>query len=138
MEKSTQELLHGLKETNDIQKYLDENSNEIIKETPQGYLNGLLQIKGLKASDVAVLSGQGDYVYKVFGGKRKASRDILLAVAVGMGLTVAETQLLLRIARIAQLDLRNRRDSVMLYALNNTLAVEQLNEILFDVKESTL
>jgi len=138
MQKSTQELLHRLKETDDIQIYLDENNGEIIKETIQGYINGLLEIKRLKLSDVAARSGQGDYVYKVFGGKRKASRDILLAVSVGMGLTLAETQLLLRIAQTAQLDPRNRRDSVIIYALHNNMAVVKANEILYDIGEVSL
>lgn len=138
MRKGTQELLNRLKETDDIQKHLDENDSEIIKETLQGYLNGMLQIKGMKAGDVATLSGQGEYVYKVFQGKRKASRDILIAVSVGMALTVAETQLLLRIAQTAQLDPRNRKDSVIIYALNSNLSIDKVNEVLYDVGESTL
>ncbi|MEA4896787.1 MAG: hypothetical protein VB067_11785 [Christensenellaceae bacterium] len=78
------------------------------------------------------------YVYKVFAGKRKASRDILLAIALGMGLTLAEAQLLLRIAQTAQLDPRNRRDSVIIYALDRALTAEKANEVLYDVKEATL
>ena len=138
MRKSTQELLNRLRETADIQKHLDENDSEIIKETLHGYLNGMLQIKGIKAGDVAALSGQGEYVYKVFQGKRKASRDILVAISIGMALTVAETQLLLRIAQTAQLDPRNRKDSVIIYALNSNLSIDKVNEVLYDVGESTL
>ncbi len=138
MLKSTQELLHHLKETDDIQKFLEEHSGELITETPQSFLSGVLQTKGLKAADVAALSGQGDYVYKVFQGKRAASRNILLAISLGMGLSLAETQLLLRIAQAAQLDPRNRRDSVIIYALNQSLPVGKTNEILYDVAEATL
>ena len=138
MQKSTQELLHHLKVVDDINKYLDENTQEFIAETPQSYLSGLLSIKGLKAADAARLSGQGDYVYKVFRGERKASRDILLAISIGMGLATHEAQLLLRIAGSAQLDPRNRKDSVLIYALNNALTIEKTNEILYDIEEMTL
>lgn len=138
MQKNTQELLHRLKEIDDIQRYLNENNSEIINETPQNYLNRLLYLKGLSVADVAQRSGQGDYVYKVFQGRRKASRNILLAIAVGMGLNFSETQLLMRITQTAQLDPRNRRDSVIIYALNNALTAEKTNDILFDVNELTL
>lgn len=127
-----------MEEVDDILKYLDENSSEIINETPGGYLNGLLEIKGQKVADVAMRSERGDYVYKVFQGERKASRDILIAIAIGMSLTVSETQLLLRIAQTAQLDPRNRHDSVMIYALNNSLSVQKTNDILYDIDEMTL
>ena len=129
--------MHRLSEVDDLQAFLDENADEILNETTEGYLNGLLQIKGLKAADAAQRSGQGDYVYKVLQGTRKAGRNILIAIAVGVGLTVPETQLLLRIAQTAQLDPRNRRDSVVIYALNNTLAIEKTNEILYDLDENT-
>jgi len=138
MLKTTQELLHHLKDTDDIQKYLDANSGELINETTENYLAGLLETKRLKISDVARLSGQGDYVYKVFGGSRKASRDILLAISVGMNLSLPEAQLLLRVAREVQLDPRNRRDSVVIYALGNSLAIDKANEVLYDTGEATL
>ena len=138
MQKSTQELLHRLKEADDIQKYLDENTQEFIQETPESYLSGLLSMKSLKPADVARLSGQGDYVYKVFKGERKAGRDILLAISIGMRLRLHEAQLLLRIAGTAQLDPRNRKDSVLIYALNNALTIEKTNEVLYDIEEMTL
>ena len=141
MQKSTQELLHRLKEAkeaDDIQKYLDDNTQEFIQETPESYLSGLMSMKRLKPADVARLSGQGDYVYKVFKGERKASRDILIAISIGMGLAIFEAQLLLRIAKAAQLDPRNRKDSVLIYALNNALTIEKTNEILYDSEEMTL
>lgn len=138
MQKTTQELLNQLRTADDIEAFLDEHANELLSETPQNYLNGLLQEKGLKTAEVATRSGQGDYVYKVFAGTRRASRDILLAMAFGMGLSLAETQMLLRISRKARLDPRNRRDSVFIYALENSLTADKANEILFDVEESTL
>ena len=127
-----------MEKTDDIQKYLDEYCEEIIHETTEGYLNGMLEFKGQKVADVALRSERGDYVYKVFQGKRKASRDILLAIAIGMGLTVLESQLLMRIAQVAQLDPRNRRDSVIIYTLSNGLTVQKTNNILYDVDEPTL
>lgn len=138
MQKTTQELLNQLKTVHDIGAFLNEHEGELLNETPQAYLNGLLLEKNLKTAEVSERSGLGDYVYKIFAGARRASRDILLAVAFGMGLSLTETQQLLRISHQAQLDPRNRRDSILIYALENTLTVNTANEILFDLGEATL
>ena len=138
MQKSTQELMHRLKEADDIHVFLEENKCELLKETVQGYLGGLLGERGLKTADVAERSGQGDYVYKVFQGTRKASRNILLSISIGMSLSVPETQMLLRIAQIAQLDPRNRSDSIVIYALENGIGINKVNDILYDMGEVTL
>jgi len=138
MQKSTQELMHRLKEADDILTFLEENKHELLKENVQDFLGGLLVDKNLKAADVAHSSGQGDYVYKVFQGTRKASRKILLAISVGMSLSIPETQMLLRIAQVAQLDPRNRNDSIVIYALENCLTIQNTNDILYDLDETTL
>lgn len=117
--------------------YLDENENELINETTQSYLTKLIEEKQLKVADVAQKSAQGDYVYKVFQGARKPSRDILIAIAFGMSLGLEETQRLLRIAGVARLDPRNRRDSVVIYAVSKNLRIEDLNDILYDFSEAT-
>jgi hypothetical protein len=99
------------------------------------YLDSLVARKSIKISEVAERSGQGDYVYKVFQGSRKASRDILLAIAFGMSLTLDETQTLLRVAGNAQLDPRSRRDSVIIYGLCKKMKITEVCEILYELKE---
>ena len=138
MQKSTQELLNNLKSCDDIQKYLDENKDEIIGETLHDYLNDLQQQRGLKTGQIASRSGQGEYVYKIMReAHRNPGRDVLLAIAIGMSLDMAETQLLLRIARVASLDPRNSRDSVIIYAINNGSTMDETNRILDELGKET-
>ncbi len=92
----------------------------------------------MKISDVMNRSQQSDYVYKVFKNQRKASRDILIAIALGMNLDLNETQTMLRIASHAQLDPRNQRDAILIYALLHHLPVMQVNEILYNLGASIL
>ena len=135
MKKLTEELLNKIRETTDIEHFMEENESNFMRETVPEYLDRLVAEKRLKISEVAERSGQGDYVYKVFQGTRKASRDILLAIAFGMQLNLEETQVLLRTAGTAQLDPRSRRDSVVIYGLCKKLRITDVCDILYKLKE---
>lgn len=134
MKKSTQELLSLIQNTENIELYLKENEMEMQHWTLDSYLQHLIEEKHLKIADVMNNSQQSDYVYKVFKNQRKASRDILIAIALGMECSLGEAQTLLRIASQARLDPRNQRDAVFIYAVLHKLSVVQVNEILYDME----
>ena len=121
-----------------VETYLAENEKEMLHLTLDEYLQQLMAEKQLKIVDVMNASQQGDYVYKVFKNQRKASRDILIAIALGMRCSLDEAQKLLRIAPTARLDPRNQRDAVLIYAFLHHLAVTEVNEILYDLEVNTL
>lgn len=138
MKKTTQELLSLIQSTESIEHYLSENKVDMQDVTLDKYLSQLMEEKGLKVADVMNRSQQSDYVYKVFKNQRKASRDILLAIALGMQCDLNETQTLLRIATTARLDPRNKRDAVLIYAVMHQFTVIEVNEILYDLEVSEL
>ncbi len=132
MQTITEDLLNRLKNTNDIQEFLKSHENEFIKETPVSFLNYMIKSKNVTVSHIAKASGVGEYVYKIFNNERKPSRDVLLAIALGLGLSLEETQLLLRISKFAILDSRDKRDSVIIYGLVNSLTVFKVDDLLAD------
>lgn len=134
----TKELLHRLSVSDDIKEFINNNENEFINITYTDFLNSILAKKNISIASVAKKSGQGDYVYKVLNGERKPSRDVLIAIAFGLQLSLDETQLLLRISKNATLDPRDRRDSVMIYGITEHLSVDKLNDLLFEMKFNTL
>lgn len=134
----TKELLHRLTTSNDIKGFIDNNENEFINIKYTDFLNSVLAQKDISIASVAKKSGQGDYVYKVLNGERKPSRDVLISIAFGMQLSLDETQLLLRISKNAMLDPRDKRDSIIIYAINEQFPADKLNELLFEMKFSTL
>lgn len=138
MAEITEELLNKIKESTDVEAFVRENEQVFLCVSPEEYLNRMMEKKGLRVADIAERSGQGDYVYKVFSGRRKASRDVLLAVCFGMNLSFDEAQALLRSAAFARLDPRNKRDSVIIYGLCHGAGVDEVNDILFELGESTL
>ena len=99
----TTELLHKLSTAKDIKFFLNEYKQEFRSISFSEFLNDIIYDKELTPAEVAKKSGQGEYVYKVIRGERKPSRDVIIAIAVGMTLSLDETQLLLRIAKWAML-----------------------------------
>lgn len=126
----TEELMNELRKTADINGFFNKHENEFIKETPSSFLNYLISTKNTTAADAAKESGVGEYVYKILNGTRKPSRNVLIAVALGMKLELEETQLLLRISKFAVLDSRDKRDSVIIYGLVNHLTVFNVDDLL--------
>ena len=138
MQTITDELLKALKNTPDIESFFKTYESQFINETTSGYLNKMLEYRDLTLSTIAKNSGVGEYVYKIFRGERLASRDILIAIALSMKLSLEETQLLLRISKFAILDSRNKRDSVIIYGLTHNYTVFQTDDILDEQGMATL
>ena len=134
----TKQLLNKISQTKDIRRFIEQYEEEFLRISPIEYLKEILAQKNMTPSEVAKRSGQGEYVYKVFRGERKPSRDVLIAIGIGMQLTVDEVQLLLRSARCAQLDPRDKRDSIILYSLKEKQTIEQLNDLLYELQQPTL
>ena len=136
MRKETEELLHEIETNEDIRMYLDCNEEELLRESAMDFLNRKLHEKELSVSDVIKKSNNNAYLYKVFEGERRASRDILICIAFGLGLSIGDTQTLLRLSSTARLDPRNRRDAVTLYCISKSHDLDHLNELLFDIHEN--
>ncbi|MBE7033418.1 MAG: helix-turn-helix transcriptional regulator [Ruminococcaceae bacterium] len=131
MQTTTEKLLAELKSTTDIETFFKEHEGQFLDKTTHSYLNELISLKNMNISDVAKNSGSGEYVYKIFSGERKPSRDILISVAFGMKLSLEETQLLLRITKFAILDSRDKRDSVIIYGLTHSMNIFETDDMLY-------
>ena len=134
----TQELLNRLETEDDIALFFKENEGEFLTIDLRELLNELVAHTELNQSDIVRKSGQGDYVYKVFNGDRKPSRYILIGIAIGMNLTFKETQFVLRIAKQAALDPRDKRDSILIYSINTGLEYPKVNDLLSEMNEKSI
>lgn len=138
MKKKTEDLIHELASGQDIAGYIRSNSEEFIDTPLHLHLKKLLSEAGLKASQVADRSQKGEYIYQVFRGTKHPGRDVLLSIALAMELGPDETARILRIARMPLLDARNRRDSILIFALQRKLTVPDANDLLYEFGEPCL
>ena len=138
MKTITEELLKELTNASDIESFFDAYENKLMTQTTADYLNDMVKIKNIYISAIVRDSGVGEYVYKIFGGDRKPSRDILISIAFGMKLSLEETQMLLRISKFAILDSREKRDSIIIFGITHGLSVYQTDDMLEDKQLVTL
>jgi hypothetical protein len=133
--KITEELLAELKEIEKIETYLQENRLEMSDLPFHEWLSGALREKELEKSAVIAASGLNiTYAYQIFSGKRKPSRDKVIALGFGFGFSLAEMQQMLKHSENAGLHPRDKRDSVMIFCINKGYGLMDLNEILYELK----
>ena len=137
-EKSTDELLKILRSK--------QNFDEYLREEPAFYtgkmedeLAELLTKKNLKKAEIIKRSGlDRTYGNQIFSGIRKPTRDKLLALGFGMGLTVEEMQRLLKVSEYPALYVKNKRDSIILFCLDKEVSLIETNELLYEMEEAVI
>mgnify|MGYP002510272295 CR=1 FL=1 len=130
--KTTDELWHEIKAATNIEDYLTANQDNLLTCTLSQHLALLLSQRGLSRAEV-VRGSLLDraYVYQIFSGEKKPSRDKLIALAFGLRLTSAETQRLLKLSCNRELYPRDKRDALILFALQQGQTILEANESLF-------
>lgn len=132
-EKSTDALLSELETANDYESFAAKNKNVFINGSISSYLNDLLAEKDLPLKEAVKNSGiERVYAYHIFSGKKIPSRDKLLAIAIGMKLSLEETQALLKHSCNRPLYPKDERDSVIIYALINGFDYDKTAALLYD------
>ncbi len=139
MKKTTAQLLDALKKNKNIKHFLNSNKDEFINSDLAQYLNELLIQKNIdKARAIENANLNTQYGYQIFAGQRNPSRDKLLQLAFGMALDLKCTQRLLNIAGASELYPRNQKDSIIIFALNNSLSLMECEELLEEMGEYTI
>ena len=72
------------------------------------------------------------YVYQIFKGEKKPSRDKLIAIAFGLTLNVEETQRMLKLAGHSELYSRVGRDALILFCIHNGKDIKYTNDALYE------
>lgn len=139
IKKPTNELMDALNQSSSIEEYINNEQDYMIDSTISDYLNQLLNEKSLKKSAVIKNSELNEiYGYQIFSGKRIPSRDRLISIAFGMGLSLDEAQALLKYAGFAPLYPKQKRDSLLIWGISHQFSIYQINDLLYTENENTL
>ena len=137
--KITDDLQKELMGSNSLNEFLSANSDEFNSGGVQRLLTRLFEKRGITKSALAKQSGMSEiYVHQIFAGRRNPSRSRLICLCFGLGATLDEAQELLRLAGLAPLYPRIRRDAIIIYGLVNGVGLHELNDKLFTEDEETL
>lgn len=137
--KNTGQLLQELMDSNDLDRVLSENDTSFREDSLTDALQRLFDARDISKATLAKNSGISEvYLHQVFAGRRNPSRDRLLCICVGLGITLDETQRMLTQGGYAQLYPRTRRDAIISYGVVHQLPLGEINDKLFAEQEKTL
>lgn len=117
---STEELNHQIEQATNIEDFLNANREYMLSGSLSQHLTALLAEKKISKADL-VRGSLLDraYVYQIFSGERRPSRDKLLALSFGLRLTADETQKMMKLSGNRELYAKDQRDAVILFALRH-------------------
>lgn len=141
--KSTHELSETLEEistSSGLSEYLRNlDDGNTAPETFHDFFLSLPEGNRYSFPELITRSGiERTYFYQIMSGKRKPGRDKVLILCLAAGLSLDDTQHALACGQLSQLYVRDRRDAVLIFALNNHLTVQDTQELLSEFHEKIL
>ena len=141
MTDKTGDLMNRLTSTEsheELDQYLEQIRDKYPKDL-SSYIKAILAEKGMSIADMQKRSCiDRTYIYQIMDGSKRPGRDKIIAMAVACRMTLPECQRALEIAQEGILYAKSRRDSVVIYAINNKLDIMDLNGLLEQYGQQTL
>lgn len=139
LKKPTDDLMNEINQSNSIDKYLKDNSDYMVDKELSQILEDLLEKKDMKKSLIIKKAEISEvYGYQIFSGVKRPLRDKLLSICIAMELNLEETQEVLKHGSFALLYPKNKRDSIIIFGIDNKMSVCEINNLLYDKNEDTL
>lgn len=133
MPRTTEELEQEIVRTDNIYDVIDTNTDSFRTETISEYLKAKLAERDMSAAEAVRRSEiERCYGQQIISGRRTPSRDKLIAICFGIGLSLDEVNELMKISCNRTLYSRDRRDAVIIYGISNGLDIVKTNELLYD------
>ncbi len=131
MQKSTSALLNKIVSSKDFQDVLDKNEDAFEEISISEYLRRLCDERGMIPEQV-IKKAQIDrtYGHQIFNGTRIPSRDKLLQIAFGFGLSLDDTQTLLKSAGKSVLYPKFKRDAAIIFGIFHQMSVMDVQYLL--------
>lgn len=133
----TEELLAQLLDAPDPATFAKQQ--HISSRSLPQYLDDLLVEKGLVRSEVVRAAGLNDtFGYQIFVGQRNPSRNKVLQIAFAMRCTLRETNRMLRAAGSNELYCKDRRDAIIIFAIDKGYSLQKTDDELYRFGEETI
>ncbi len=137
--KKTEDLLKELSTVANVQDYLSENTEEFIPKDFFAYLREFTERAGISKGEVAKRACMDRfYTYDIYRGRKLPTSDKIVCLSLALGLNLEETQHLLMTASRPILYAKRKRDSILIFAVNNQKTVVETNTLLFEAGEPLL
>ena len=129
--RNTDDLRQALMESEDLDRFETKECGAALQRLFEG--------TDISKAELARRSGMSTvYLYQVFSGRRRPSRDRILCLCFGLGCSLESAQKLLKKGGYLPLYPKNRRDAIILFALSKGMSLQETNDRLFRENEETL
>lgn len=126
----TVDLYKKLNDSRDIAEIWKEVYDEMDAPVFHEYLAQLMSEHDIDAAKLGVdILLSRSYMYQICSGERMPGRDIVLRIALVIGLSLDEIQRLLTLANRGILYPKKKRDALFIYALTNRYTLYQTDEL---------
>ena len=140
-EKTTHDLLkvlQNLDRADDLGEYISQAAGS-ESLTFADYFCSLPCVRSHSNADLIRRSGiERTYYYQLINGTRRPGRDKVILLGLAAGLSVKEVQRALEISQLGILYAKNRRDSILIFALQNAINIDDTQELLLSYQEAPL
>ncbi len=137
--KTTSELEQELQEKIQLSHFLKQHADDFTSSDAAAVLSNLLREKKISKAELARRSKTSEvYLFQVLSSRRTPSRDRFLCFLLALQCTVEEARTYLKKARYTDLYAKDRRDAIILFALENKWKLDQLNDALYEYGEKLL
>jgi len=140
--KKLDQILLDVENESELREYLDQYSAEDFPKSFAEYYNSIPRVAEYAKNNLADLVKRSNlersYCYHILNGTKKPGRDKILCLCLAAGLSFKETQRALKVSGETELYAKNRRDAVIIFAIQNCYDVKITNELLFGYGYDTL
>ncbi len=139
IEKNTEWMKNKLLESDDISSVIEAATDIFVERSFAVRINQILEEKGLSKSDVTKGSGLSTaYIYELFNGYKKPTRDRCILLGFGLKTSYSEIQELLKLCDLRELYPKKKREAVIIFCLNKKMSITETDGMLFELNEATL
>ncbi len=138
--KSTDDLMNELsKESCKINRFLRSNPDSFVYENIHDFWESVIKKSEFSKSNIINKSDFSYcYFYDVINGRKIPNKDKIIRLILTMHLDLDDCQQALRLSGRSSLYPRIKRDSIIIFAVNQGLTVFQCNELLIKHGEEPL
>ncbi len=130
--KRTEDLLEQLKAQNiSYEDYLSDNSDSFVVTDLADFWKKAIRKSKMAKIDIINNADIGyTYFYNIIGGKSIPARDTIIKIFLSMSLGLDACQNALNLYNWSYLYPKNKRDSILIYALTHKLSLYEVEDML--------
>ena len=134
MGRDTEKILDHLSGSASLTEFFQENKAAFNLLTIGEYIELELKKRNLTKASIIRKSGINKrFFYDILAGKKTPNRRYIIRLLLALGVGFSDVQWYLKACDYPQLYVKNKRDSIIIYCLNNKLSVSECNKMLNNV-----